>query len=113
MSKFLHVEECLTLEGLDGLSLYRAHRHRRLEAHRGDGGLPNTWFAPVNASAAAHAAEQAQCDEPTDVYLVGPSAESPFRECSNGVGLGCACCRGSDGTVAANSPGCCRAAADA
>ena len=79
----------------------------------GDGGLPNTWFAPVNASAAAHAAEQAQCDEPSDVYLTGPSAESPFRECSNGVGLGCGCCRGSDATVAANSSGCCRAAADA
>lgn len=45
----------------------------------GDGGMPNTWFAPVNASQEEHEAEQAQCADADETYLIGfQNMESPF-----------------------------------
>jgi hypothetical protein len=45
----------------------------------GDGGTPNTWFAPVNASKEEHDAEQAQCADADQTYLIGfQNMESPF-----------------------------------
>eukprot|EP01052_Picozoa_sp_SAG31_P029040 SAG31_NODE_2856_length_4992_cov_2.079910_1_plen_312_part_00 len=45
----------------------------------GDGGMPNTWFAPVNASKEEHEAEQAQCVDADETYLHGfRNSESPF-----------------------------------
>ena len=44
----------------------------------GDGGMPNTWFAPVNASQAEHDQEQSQCVDADETYLHGYNSESPF-----------------------------------
>ena len=40
--------------------------------------MPNTWFAPVNASQNEHATEQAQCADADEIYLHGYNSESPF-----------------------------------
>ena len=44
----------------------------------GDGGMPNTWFAPVNASQDEHDQEQSQCVDADETYLHGYNSESPF-----------------------------------
>ena len=48
----------------------------------GDGGMPNTWFPPVNASSHAAAQLEPECEEPSSLYLTGfahsSNMESPF-----------------------------------
>ena len=52
----------------------------------GDGGTPNTWFPPVNASR-RHVAEP-ECEEPSSAYLTGAAhrnMESPFLSAAAAV----------------------------